>query len=249
VEPPPFANPDVPPPAPVNGQAPLGGIAALSGLSNWIRYSRPDCCSPIGAHGPIETELFIRNGPTLPIGAGIFTHLLDTGWDVQGGGRSMFFNADLDAAWTAEAALGYTYNHGRPGRTVAIIPRVATARDRPTPAHVRVLHRTAFTLGGGKEYFLYVWPGDNGVRWRAGWDAGARLGTVRLDFEELVHRTDVMYGLTTAVHTDFEIPCRCVSFLLGLRLEWDYQWMSILQSQNHSNLMDANVLFNMGIRY
>jgi hypothetical protein len=254
VIPAPAAPPTPTPPSaellpPPSDQPPMGGIAAASGLSNWIRNTRPDCCNPIGRHGPIETELYMYNGPAIPIGGGIFNRLLDTGWDVQFGGRSLFFNAEMNGAWTADAGLGYNYNHGKPSRTVGLLPRGSSPTRVPTQTHIRALHRTAVSTGLGREWYLYVWPGDSGAHVRAGFDAGGRMGSVRADLVELPHRTDVMYAVYTALHTDLEIPRGCCTFQMGFRIEWDHQWMSIWQSQNNSNLQDANVLLNLGIRY
>src|SRR5437764_15327313 len=48
--------------APSAAPAPL----APAGLSSWITYDRPHgCCGPIGADGPIATELFLRAGASI----------------------------------------------------------------------------------------------------------------------------------------------------------------------------------------
>ena len=35
----------------------------------------------------------------------------------------------------------------------------------------------------------------------------------------------------------------------GVRLEWDYTWMDILQHQNNSDLQDINLILNTGFRF
>jgi hypothetical protein len=247
----------LPPPsgeAPPSGQTLIGGNTAAAGLSDWIRYTRPDCCGPIGRHGPIQTELIMYNGPSIPVGGGISNRLLNTGWDVEAGGRSLFFNSEMDSAWTASATLNYIYNHAKAGVSVPLQPRGASPTSAPVQTRVRVFDRDAVSAGLGKELYLYVWPGDDGVRLRAGFDAGGRLGTVKAELVndplvQMAHRTDVMYALYTAVHADAEIPHGDWTFLVGVRLEWDHQWMSIWQGQNNSNLQDFNVLLNLGLRY
>src|SRR5437867_1586447 len=49
------------PPAPV----PPGPQDSLTsfGLSSWIKYPRsPGCCGPVGANGPIGSEIYFRSG-------------------------------------------------------------------------------------------------------------------------------------------------------------------------------------------
>jgi hypothetical protein len=221
-------------------------VAAMSGLSSWLRYQRPFCCGPIGSHGPIHTELYAQTGPSLPIGGGRLEHILNTGWDVQAGGRSMFYKADMTGAWTVDLNINYTYNHGSSFNSVPIFE---TNHVTPVQAHLLALHRTDFNGTVGREWYLYVWPQENGPAWRAGVDVGGGLGTARADFVEVHHRTDVIYRLVIGIHSDLEVPCGCCTFLVGARFEWDHDWMDILQSQSNSNLQDANFLLSLGFRY
>ena len=230
--------------------APLwdGGNPAAAGLSGWIRYNRPCCCGPIGGSGPIYTELFARTGPAFTVGGGVFNQILDTGWKTDAGGRSYFFNPELTAAWTVELSLGYVYNHGQSDKTIPL----TVLNDRFgtfSQVTVTTLHRSYFTGTFGKEWYLYVWPGECSPAWRAGFDVGARLGSVRADFRDLKHHTDVIYSVITSIHTDLEIPRGCCTYLIGVRAEWDHDWMDVLQSQNNSNLQDVNVLLNLGVRF
>src|SRR5437879_2606956 len=53
----------------------------------------PGCCGPVGKNGPIAYEWYLRAGPSLPLGGtGGLANTVETGWLIQGGGRSLFFN-------------------------------------------------------------------------------------------------------------------------------------------------------------
>jgi hypothetical protein len=83
------------------------------GLSHYILGDCPQCCGPFGGCGPVQMELYLRSGATVPIQGTIFAHTLSPGWVIAGGGRSLFFNADNDAAWTVDLGLSNEYNHGQ----------------------------------------------------------------------------------------------------------------------------------------
>src|SRR5262249_4322188 len=87
-----------PAPAPSADRAPAG-------LSNWITYAHPECCGPIGGNGPSPEELYFRTGPSVPIEGKLLGHILDIGWDISGGARSMLFNPQMNAAWTIDLGL------------------------------------------------------------------------------------------------------------------------------------------------
>src|SRR5262249_33565922 len=240
-------------------QAPQGGGAAeASGLSSWIRYTRPCCCGPIGGRGPTFTPVYIPSGPSSPVGGGVLGFVLDTGWEFQGGGRSLFFNADMTSAFTADFGISYTYNHGNPNRTFQLDTAVNGApAQRLQTVHLQRLHRTVATLALGKEWYLYVWPND-GPNWRAGFDVGGQLGTDRAEFREPVivgttqplrPRNDMLWGVAPSFHTDLEIPRGCCTFMLGFRVEWAYQWTKIVQNPNHDDLQSLNLLVTTGFRY
>jgi hypothetical protein len=238
---PPLTPAETPPLAP--GAAPI---------PNWLTYTRPDCCGPIGANGPIHMELFVRSGPSFPVEGSIFQHVLQTGWDIEGGGRSLFFNPQMDAAWAIDLSLSYIYNHGQHSdRAITFLQDNSSgAPVNPTLVTIKDLNRTFANVGLGREWYLWRAGHDcNDLRWNWGIDGGGRLGTVKLDLNEIQHRTDVAGAMFVALHTDLEVPCGCCTFLAGLRLEWDYTWMDILQHQNDSDLMDVNLLITLGIRF
>jgi hypothetical protein len=226
-----------PVPPPGNGQI------APPGLSSWITYTRPDCCPPVGGDGPVKIELYAATGPTISFGDGILAHLVDTGWDVQGGGRSVFFTPDLNAAWVADLSLNYIYNHVSNSQTIPL------ALATPPDVTAKALHRTFANLMLGREWYLGG-PADScGWHWRVGGDAGGRIGTARLDFVEVRHTTDTIYGVVLGLHSDVEKPWGCCTFLAGVRAEWDFTWQQNLLHGENANVQDVNLLLTVGVRY
>lgn len=249
----------LPPPPATPPAAPAGSFPMLS---SWLRYSRPDCCCPVGGDGPIQTELFLRTGPSLVIGGGILNRALETGWEIGGGGRSLFFNPDMSAAWTLEANVVYFYNQANAGNIIPIVdqpnpqptpPGSAPPNVVATPHHLRELHRTNVNVNVGREWFYTYQSGDWKLGWRYGLDAGGSLGTVRADFQMMAlrpHRTGILYGETVALHTDLEIPRGCCTTVAGFRLEYEHDSMPrVVQRQNNGNLSSLNFLLNLGVRY
>ena len=59
---------------------------------------------------------------------------------------------------------------------------------------------------------------------------------------------DRIAGLYAGAHADLEIPCggACI-FYTGVRAEWDYTWMDILQRS--SDIMGINALATFGVRW
>jgi hypothetical protein len=246
-------------------------------LSSWITHHQPDCCYPFGGHGPINTELYIRNGPSIPVAGGILHDILDTGWDFQAGGRSLFFNPSVDAAWTVDLSVNYIYNHAEPSPTVPVILPTQASFVSPIEfktmtiqAHLRELDRTFANVAVGREWYLNAPANASGWKWRAGLDVGGRLGTAKALFAQRVsqpvqilensgqtltfgtttsHFTDTIYGTSISLHTDLEVPCGCCTFLGGFRAEWDYTWMDVLKGTNNSDLQDVNLLFMLGVRF
>jgi hypothetical protein len=208
--------------------------------------------------------------------AGGFLHkALETGWDIQGGGRSMFFNPAVDAAWTADLSVMGIFNHALPTQKILALGSVSNP-PMGMPAgpgvqvvgHVKDLSRTFVTAALGREWYLNAPANAAGWKWRAGLDIGGRLGTGRAQFVNepnqgfispkggFDHKTDTLYGLEIALHTDIEIPWGCCTFIYGFRAEWAYNWMDILQPSNlqlvhplNSQLQDVNLLLTLGVRF
>lgn len=242
------------------GQQPApAGQVGMPGLSAWITYSRPDCCGPVGRDGPITYELFLRSGPVLTFGSGILGRLLDgkAGWEIQGGGRTLFFNAPMNAAWTVELALSNTYNSSKPSPNPIIViqdpgnPSLGIPPGPLTPVAVtvRTVNRTFVSGGVGRQWYLAGTANSCGFRWRWGIDLGGRMGTGKATFAEIKHLTDTFYGPYGALYTDVERPCGCCTWLAGFRAEYDYIASDILRGSNNSDLQDVNLLVNFGVRF
>jgi hypothetical protein len=257
----------------------MGSFHAPIALSPWIQGTCDDCCGPLSDANPLRTELFLRLGWTIPFGSGSLVDSIDPGFAVQGGGRSLLFNRLGDAAWTFELGGGTYNNpsDGSPVN-VPLLNTSFTVFDQNgqqlgrvaeplATANVRSLNRTFVNLGAGREWYLL--GGAAGTRdnpnpgmWRAGFDGGGRYGTAKVQLSEYTavgetltvapsrsHLTDTIAAVYLALHSDIDIPCGCCIFQAGFRAEWDYTWSDILQVQNKSDVMSANLLFNMGVRY
>jgi hypothetical protein len=269
--PPPDAAPSLLPPLGAGDQpAPVDGpvVAPLPRLSDYIVGTRGDCCGPLG-DGPINTEVYLRWGVSLPTNAGFFGKTLTTGWVVQVGGRSLFFNPTADAAWTIDVSISNVSNHGQRSDQMAVLRNLSVPQPTPDPltgqtldvtvpalpVTVSGLNRTYVNLGAGREWYLIgtghkPCDGDcgGGRMWRAGFDVGGRWGTAKLELHEIRHRTDVIGAVYLALHSDVEFPCGGFLFILGGRVEWDYTWTDILQTTD-ADLQNVNLLMALGVRF
>jgi hypothetical protein len=233
-------------------------------LSDYILGTRPDCCGPVGGNGPISTELYVRWGPSVNLQTGFLSKVLETGWEVQAGGRVLFFNPQADAAWTLEVGFSDVSNQGQHDDRVAhlfsvLVPIAGggATRVNNVGVTVRSLNRTYANLGFGREWYL-LGPAANcpgcgtmpgGPNWRVGIDVGGRYGTEKMNFHEFQHRTEVIEGAWAALHTDLEYPCGGVVVLVGGRVEWDNTWMHQILQDIPENLQNLNVLMTLGLRY
>jgi hypothetical protein len=214
----------------------------------WVYQQPPDCCST-GFSGPIGTELYVRGGASFPIASADFKKALRTGWEIMGGGRSLFFSPDGMRAWIVDLGLSYTINNGHPSRTFLF--------NNGETVTIRNLHRTALSLALGHDWFMFG-PGAvgncQGTNWRYGIDAGGRWGTAHLDLNPIndpdgYARTHDVYGAAfLGLHVNCEIPLGAWTFLMGLRGEWSYSFMDLLPNQSTS-LHDLNALVTMGVRW
>jgi hypothetical protein len=230
-------------------------------LSSFILRPRsPGCCGPIGANGPIEGEIYVRTGLTFPIGGGFLNNVIDVGWEIEGGGRVLFFNPAEDAAWTVDMGISNVYNNSRDHSTTVTLLNFpvkganGALTTLPSVAlSVRNLNRTDVYLSGGREWYLIgsAHPEDpHQTNWRAGVDVGGAVGSSKMEVVQQHHLTDTISAVVLAAHTDVEIPCGCHGAVLtyGLRLEWTYTFQDILQ-HNNADVQEIGVLFNAGIRY
>jgi hypothetical protein len=248
-----------------NGLPPVSGPLGPAGQTTYQVYPRPaSCCGPIGGDGPIGTELYLRSGVAFNLGGtGNLGKVLQNGWVIDAGARSLFFDPDMSAAWAVSYGVSNVSNHSNRGDVQFPLQVLVPAPDQntlPTRANfgqgglpgvtIRNLNRTFLNLGGGRDWWL--WGAANsceGPNWRVGFDVGGRYGTASVELNELRHRTDVIGGVWAALHSDLEFPCGCGVFVVGLRLEWTYTWSDIMQLQNDSDLMELNLLLNFGLRF
>jgi hypothetical protein len=193
VTPVPSAATDPAQPSGTSGPAGPVSPAGTPGLSQWITYGgRPDCCGPIGGNGPIKDELYLRTGPSLPVAGPIMGHVLETGWEVQGGGRVLFFNPDRDKAWTVDVSISSIWNGGQhddhlfPMHILASTGAVIAGTGTPEVFHadvvgaLRELNRTSVNLGVGREWYLVGNAASCGCgqrSWRVGIDGGVGYGS------------------------------------------------------------------------
>jgi hypothetical protein len=270
---PPAFNVTKPPPGPAEGapagaevdgaMAPTGAGTPGAGPSPWVLYPRPPgCCGPMGSHGPIVSEVYLRTGLSFPVGGGLLHTVLHTGWGVEGGGRALFFDPAMDRAWTVDLGISNFSYHSSDREHVVVLHNVRERGTNPLTGQtttqivpevsvtVRALNQTAAYVALGREYYL-VGNGDctvDGMVWRAGWDVGGRWGSQKLSLNEIQHRVGVFRGLFGAVHTDLEVPCESCIFQAGVRLEYGYNWSSILQDFG-GDLATINLMFTAGIRF
>jgi hypothetical protein len=241
------------PPAGANGGPPNG--VPRPGLSDWITYNRNGCCAgPTGNYLPLMHELFLRSGVAAPLPNTIVGKNLNAGWEIEGGGRLLWFNPPADRAWVIEASISTVENwHGTLDTKFPLNVIVGGVREKfgtgKVPGlSIRGLNRTFVNLGPGREWYLLGSAISPGRKLRVGLDAGGRWGTAKMDLTKIPHRTDTIAGMYLGAHIDLEIPCAgaCV-FYTGLRTEWDYTWMDILQRS--SDIMGINALATVGVRW
>lgn len=245
-------------PAGEPGQVP-GPAYQPASLSSWILYPRAKNCCEGCASGPIEVEVYLRAGPSFPIGGGDINGAMNVGWMIQGGGRTLLFAPSTADAWVLDFGISNMSNNIVNHNTPITLRNVTTTNAFGVPTiqptfnvTLNGLNRTFVNMSIGRE--KYLWGGaesrcDGGRYWRWGWDVGGRYGTGRVTLNELQHDDDVMGGFFVAIHSDLEFPCGACIFQLGIRLEYDYIWSDILQRQNDSDTQDLNLLFTTGWRF
>jgi hypothetical protein len=231
-------------------------------LSNWILGERcPGCCGPIGGNGPIGSEMYLRSGVSIPIGGGALNSSLETGWDIEGGARVLFFNRAVDAAWTVDISVTNIFNPPDSNPRHVTLTNVPLQTAGVTGAQTTVvpsltvtpsdLNRTYVNISAGREIWLLgtADSSHNDLNWRIGWDVGGRWGTEDLELQELEHRTCALGGVFFSAHSDVEVPCGSWILEAGFRVEWGYTFGDILQRTNDGNTMDLNLMFTLGVRF
>lgn len=254
---PPIAQQASPLVAPASGpvvlsvpQATSDGGYDVPGVSNWIRRETAPCCNgPIGKNSEIGTELYFRTGVSIPLADGpLLGRNTTTGFVVEGGARTLFYNHEFTKAWVIDIGISNTRNSGisnpQPIFLNALRPGVNGFQDFTVT--VRDVNRTMVNLGFGREWF-WTPAKDQPAHWRFGVDAGARWGSMRVNLREIVHRTDVIGGAYTGMHALYEFPCNNSIVNVGLRTDYSYTWSDIFQRA--SDLSEVNLMLNLGVRY
>lgn len=241
-------------------------IPQVATLSQWLTYDYGDF-GPVGDGIPVLSEVFIRSGFAIPTAAGPLGNIgksLDLGWEIEGGGKLLFFNQPLDSAWTLWASISNAANRGMRGDITYRINDIVllgvnpfTGQQefgrRPRDVSVASYNRTYVNLGIGHEWYLLGSANTPDNRWRVGVDGGGRWGSaiVRLFQEgrlnDVGHRTDVIGAVFASCYIDYAIPVGACTILTGVRGEWDYTWSDILQGAN--DLMSINTLFTLGLLF
>lgn len=236
----PVSSPEKAPPLPAaGGTLPQEITTEPAGPTNWMSYPRPGCCNTMGGNGPILSDLYFRVGPSVPTGGSTLSRVIDIGFEVQGGGRSLFFNTPMDTAWVVDVSVANTWNPGT-GSAFAVQGTAVTARD---------LNRTFVTLGLGRDRFL-LGPAGMPRNFSIGMDGGFRLGAAHLNLNGAGSQGDLLAGLYVGLHGDWEVPFGCCTWLTGVRAEWDYNWTDIIHAGGNSgDVMDINALVTTGFRF
>jgi hypothetical protein len=242
-----------PPQAPET-PSPQGQPAQLT-LSSWMLYPRGDgCCGPL-CGGPIGGEVFLQSGISFPVGGGVFGQTLHTGWDIEGGVRSLFFDTGCEAATAVTLSLSNVHNNSTSQDTFPYqINNLAATVNGVTPkvtipVTVAGLNRTYVNLSLGREWWLWGPADADCTNFRFGVDGGGRYGTEKLELGQLPHVKDVIGGLFAAVHADFEWACGGCVWQAGVRGEYSYTWSDILKTGNNTDTQEINLLFRAGVRY
>jgi hypothetical protein len=196
---------------------------------------------PVGGNGPILSEVYMRGGPTFPIG-GTMGDVVYNGWSIQGGARALFFDVPLLTAWIMDIGMSNYHNQGTGGNSFTI-PQLTF----PAVTKVRSLNRTFFNVGVGRQWYVFGSAGDPGLKLFFGLDGGGRYGSAMAEFDILRHRTDVIGGAFGAVFSGAEIPVLGQIFQAGVRGEFSYTWSDILIVP--SDVSEINVYLTLGVRF
>lgn len=224
----------------------------VPGISNWIRRENSPCCNgPIGKHSEIGSELYFRSGVSVPVGdSTLLSRNLVTGFTVEVGARTLFYNHEFTKAWVIDTGISNTENSGI--HTPQPIPYFGArpGTNPPGPQNfnltIRDINRTFVTLGVGREWF-YRPAKDQPSQWRLGADLGGRYGTLNAKTRETVHMTDVIGGAYVGTHLLYEFPCGSTIVNVGFRTNYAYTWSDVFQGS--SDLSEVNLLFSLGVRY
>jgi hypothetical protein len=198
---------------------------------------------------------------------------LQTGWIMEVGGRSLFFDANQSAAWTVDLGITNICNNGNRPNLRVTLRDVPIPNPNPNPfdpnddeilgdtnVTIRSLNRTYASAAFGREWFQPLpYFGGCGA-WRWGGDVGGRWGTSNLQlndpsqnvaqegFSNFRRVTDVIGSAFLSLHADVEVPIDCGIFMFGLRGEWNYTWADWFPGLDN-DFQELNLLVTLGIRF
>ncbi len=167
----------------------------------------------------------------------------DEAWVVDLGISNTHYNSNNREANIQLSNLPYLDRSGEFGigvnRSITLNPTVG----------IISLNTTFVNLSGGKEYYLRGDAFNKDNSWRIGGDVGGRYGSAKTEFVGFPNLKDTVGAVFLSIHSDLQIPFGKVNLIAGLRLEWDYIWNDVLQSQNNSDLSNISLLYNGGIQF
>ncbi len=176
-------------------------VPAPNGITDYLTYLRPQgCCGPVGAHGPILTEVFFRNGVSFPIGSSIPGEVMAAGYMLQGGGRALFFTPSQERAFTVELGISAVWYDAHVDRIynmvdVTRVRRNANGSIVTTPEGIPVnetfpllplipssMNVTSVHASLGHELYVLGCAdcSDPGAKLRLGYDVGGRWGSSKM---------------------------------------------------------------------
>lgn len=262
---PPYARPVPESPGERGGPTEASPDTALG--SRWLSGG-PTYGADIPVGPPIGVEVYLQSGFSMPINSivgnkDLLGRDMRTGFVVQGGVRTLFYNDATTRAWVVDASLShYSNGHNRdveyPLRVLDITgtdfqgqPVVELIQfGTPTTPGVRIrdTDRSYVNLGIGRDYFIFGGAAEkDGGCWRWGWDTGGKYGCLSQEYDVIKHRTDVTGGVYVGLHADVLLPTRWGVFTFGGRTEWAYTWSDILQRA--SDIEEINLMLSLGWRY
>src|ERR1700722_6394247 len=130
-------------------------------LSDWVTNASKDYQPPEGVvlhpAPAVGTEIFLRSGPSVPFGSGIYAATLDVGWMIDFGARALFFNPEHDRAWIIEGSISNTYNaaNSSTSRSPISLNLAQNGVIAPQTVTIRDLDQTFANVGFGRDWYWH----------------------------------------------------------------------------------------------
>ena len=252
----------------------LAGLPPGSVASPWAggTPAGANCCGPVGANGPVTYEAYVRTGPNLIVGGSPeISGAARFGWQVNGGGRTLFMNPTRDAAFVVDLGIMYAYDGMTDSRVFDVFARtpattttgangqqVTTPQpDQLQPFRIRSLTRTGLTYAFGRDWWLggpATAATESGFNSRVGIDLGGRWNTIRADLLPVgapgsyFRRSGVGHGIAVGAHYTAEVPMGAWILFGGARVEFAHTWSNVIPPQD-GNVQDVSLLLSMGVRF